>query len=165
MTEHDAHPSAAPHAPSAYALLGLGETRLVIPRSEIRVLEPALDVDQAAAPLQGVGWIGFESSRCPVYCWSDALHPLPASPPDRPVCAVLSAAGCNFGLLCSEAVLLRADELALHELPAAMWAPGQAFNRLAIWRGRIACVSSAAAILAALRATHPADLLTHEVWA
>lgn len=142
------------HAPlldaSGFALLRLEQTRLLLPRQDIRILELTLDVERSDPPPWGVGWIMFGSQRCPVYCPSMDLAWLDYVQEGRPICAVVAASGQNFGLLCGEATLLQTPDIAFHELPPAMALPNLPFHRLAICDGALACVSSAARILADL---------------
>lgn len=136
---------------SGYALLRLEQTRLLVPSRDIRILELAIDMDRNNAPARGVGWIAFGSRRCPVYCPSMDMAWLTEVPQNRQICAVLAAAGENFGLLCGEATLLQTRDMAFHELPPAMSVPDLPFHQLALHAGQLVCVSSAEQILADLQ--------------
>jgi hypothetical protein len=136
---------------SGYALLRLEQTRLLVPSQDIRILELAIDMDSNDTPARGVGWIKFGSRRCPVYCPSMDMAWLTKVLADRPICAVLAAAGQSFGLVCSEATLLQTSDMVFHELPPAMSVPGLPFHQLAIHAGILVCVSSAEQLLADLQ--------------
>jgi hypothetical protein len=134
---------------AAFALLRLQETKLIVPRDDIRVLELAVDMQNDAPPPGGVGWVAVGLQRIPVYCLSPDLEWTAAIPRDRPICAVLGTGSDAFGLLCSEASLLNREAVSLHAVPMAMAAPDAPFGGLAIHDDTIACVTSAAALLAA----------------
>lgn len=136
---------------SGFALLRFEHMRMLVPRQDIRILELAIDIDRNDPPAGAVGWIAFGAQQCPVYCLSADMTWLTEVPEDRPICAVMVVGGYNFGLLCSEATLLHARDLVLHELPPAMTAPGLPFDQLAVHAGALACVSSAARIMADLQ--------------
>lgn len=140
--------SAAPLAEAGFALLRVDQTRLVVPRDDIRILELTIDVDRNEPPARGVGWIAFGTRRCPVYCPSQEIGWMAAVAGDRQVCAVVAAEQRVFGLLCSEAGLIRNDEIVFQEISPAMAAPGSPIRRLAIYQNALACVSSAADLLA-----------------
>lgn len=133
---------------SGFALLRVGESALVVPRDDIRILEMTIDIDCNDPPSRGVGWIAFGSQRLPVFCPSPDLDWMEHVADSRPVCAVVAAGQQLFGLLCSEAGLIGADEIAFHDMPPAMAAPGSPVLRLAVYQGTPACVSSAEALLA-----------------
>ncbi|MDP2826548.1 MAG: hypothetical protein Q8O52_28165 [Sulfuritalea sp.] len=128
----------------------MDQTKLIVPRDDIRILELTIDIDRNDPPARGVGWIAFGQRRCPVYCPSMALEWMEKVSDDRPVCAVVATGEHVFGLLCTEATLVRNDEIAFHDLPAVMAASGSPIHRLAIHEGTPACVSSAAEMLADL---------------
>lgn len=130
-------------------------TNLVIPQSDIRVLDLASDVSRGNPPSGGVGWIPFQSGVRPVYCLSPTFRWLTAVQNDCPVCALVGAGENVIGLFCSEVVLVRAHEIILHDIPDAMATPQNLYDRLAICRGELACVSSAERILAYLDAGRP----------
>jgi hypothetical protein len=136
---------------SGFALLRFEQTRILVPRQDIRILELAIDMDRNDAPVGAVGWIAFGVQRCPVYCLSGDMSWLTEVPADRPICAVMAAEGHNFGLLCSEATLLHARDLAIHELPSAMAVAGLPFDQLAVHAGALACVSTAMRLLTDLQ--------------
>lgn len=137
---------------SGFTLLRLDRMKLIIPRDDVRVVELAIDLERDQPPPHGVGWIQFEQQRCPVYCPSMELEWMDELIDARAICAVLSTKGQTFGLLCSEATLLRSDGISLHDLPPAMAAADSPVDQLAIHEGTVACLSSAARILADLPA-------------
>lgn len=126
----------------SYALLRFDQTRLLVPQSDIRLLELRADVALAAAPPDGIGWVEFRQRRAPVYCLTSQLQWTGALTPDRTVCAVLEAEGEYFGLMCSDVSIVRAEEVALHEVPAAMRQPQAPFQRLGLYGDQLVCVSS-----------------------
>lgn len=135
--------ASAGHAAS-YALLRFEQTRLLVPQSDIRLLELRADIELDAAPPDGVGWVQFRQRRAPVYCLTSQLRWTGALPPDRTVCAVLEAEGEYFGLMCSDVSIVRAEEVTLHEVPAAMRQPQAPFQRLGLYGEQLVCVSSVA---------------------
>lgn len=130
----------------SFGLLRVGRTKLLVPRRDIRVLELTVDMERDTPPARGVGWIAFGQQRCPVYCPSMGLEWQTEVPGDRMVCAVIGTGEQVFGLLCSEAALLKSQDVVLHDVPAAMAAPGSPFHQLAIHAGTLACVTSAVQI-------------------
>lgn len=163
MSQSTARDRAAPLPEAGFALLQVDQTRLVVPRDDIRILELAIDVDRNEPPSHGVGWIVFGAQRCPVYCPSQAIEWMDAVAEDRQVCAVVAAEQQVFGLLCSEAGLIRNDEIAFQALPPAMATPDSPIRRLAIYQDAPACVSSAADLLADIGAAQArADLRLEE---
>lgn len=142
---------------SGFALLRVDQTNLVVPRDDIRILELTVDVDRKEPPARGVGWIAFGQQRCPVYCPSMTLDWMQDIPAERSICAVVATGENIFGLLCTEATLVRNDAITFHDMPAAMAAPGSPIRQLAVHEGRLACVSSAAALLADLLSTQMGD--------
>ena len=147
MTEIDRRGPALRSAETEFALLRLDRTNLIVPRNEVRIIELAIDLEMDQPPPHGVGWILFDRQRCPVYCLSMELEWMDDVTGTRPICAVLNAKGVTFGLLYSEAKLLRTDELSFHDLPPAMVIPESPVQRLAVYEGGVACASLAARIL------------------
>lgn len=134
----------------SFALLRLGQTRLLIPQSDVRVLELRMDMTWQNPPPGGVGWIRFREKQHPVYLPSPQLEWLAGDTEERTICALLEADEALFGLLCHEVSLVRMHELTLHAMPAAMATPDSPFHQLAMHDGRLACLSSAANIFALL---------------
>ncbi|MCX7156604.1 MAG: hypothetical protein NTW45_09200 [Rhodocyclales bacterium] len=147
---------------SGFALLRVDQASLVVPRDDIRILELTIDVDRNEPPSRGVGWIAFGPQRCPVYCPSQELGWMDAVAENRPVCAVVASEQRIFGLLCSEAGLIANDEIVFQELPPAMATPGSPIRRLATYQGALACVSSAADLLADILSAQASDDLLLE---
>ncbi len=132
---------------SEFALLRVDRTRLIIPREDVRIIELAIDLQRDQPPPHGIGWILSDRKRFPVYCMSMDLGWMDEVTDTRPICALLSANGHTFGLLCSEAKLLRTNDLSFHDLPPAMAFPGSPVERLALYEGGVACASLAVRIL------------------
>lgn len=147
----------APLPESGFALLRVDQTKLVVPRDDIRILELTLDLDRNEPPARGVGWIAFGQQRCPAYCPSMTLDWMQDVPAERSICAVVATGENVFGLLCTEATLVRNDAITLHDMPAAMTTPGSPICQLAIHEGSLACVTSAAAMLADLLSAQTCD--------
>jgi len=135
----------------AHAVLKLEHLALVLPRSDVRTLEAAADLEAADPPPNGVGWIEAERGRFPVYCFSPELEPLARPPAGRRICVVLDAGGEIFGFLASEVVLLEKSEQPVHTVPRAMAAPGSPVLGVTVYADAVACVSSARAILSHAR--------------
>ncbi len=138
---------------TGYALLRFDRTRLLVPQAEVRVIELTMDLERIAPPPEGVGWIRFLQQRYPVYCVTPDLAHVTTVLDDRPVCTLLEASAGIFGILCSEAKLLKAEEVVLHDIPPAMAAPHLPFRHLAVLATDLACVSSASRLLSHLRTT------------
>jgi hypothetical protein len=135
---------------TGFALLRIDETRVLVPQADIRLIDLAVDLDRGDPPPQGVGWTRSGQQRHPVYCPSSELACMVGAPQERPICAVLDGAGRVFGLLCNEALLLKAQDVVRHALPSAMATPDTPFDGLALQAGKLACISSASRLLAHL---------------
>ena len=142
MTGSAIHPGApARH----YALLDLGDLRLLIPQPEIRALEPTLDVEPALEPGGSVaGWIPFLGERWPVYCLSGQLEPLGTIPDSRRVCVLVRAGEYRLGLACDSVAPVVDSEVQGAPLPACMEIGRRAIDRLALYRGRVIPIIGAA---------------------
>lgn len=138
---------------SSYALLLFGQTRLLVPQRDIRLLDLLDDVDLSSAPENGVGWSEFRQQRIPVYCLSARLEWRSEVEPDRTICALLEADGNFFGLLCSEVSIVKAEQIAFYETPSAMRVVDAPFSHLAMSEDVLACVSSASLLSACLPRT------------
>jgi hypothetical protein len=142
------------HAPGGeYSLLALDRLHVALPRTELRALEAVADVHSGATG-GAVGSIEFAGRRLHVFCLDDALRPTMRIPAGRRVCALLDAgearAPRRFGLLCSGVQHLLPDRAEVHALPAAMRLPATPIGGLLFAQGRMACISSAAALAALL---------------
>ncbi|MDH3644262.1 MAG: hypothetical protein OES38_19305 [Gammaproteobacteria bacterium] len=128
-----------------YAVLSMGGRMLLLPQSEIRMLELVLDINTADQPVNGVGWLSFENSRWPVYCLNGELNPLTELPAARRICALLSLDDGYFGLVCAEVTAVQGD-VRVRSLPAAMARPDSPLRGLALHGDRLGLVSTAAAL-------------------
>lgn len=132
-------------ADSQFTFLRVGQLKLLLPRTNVRVLELTLDIlHTEEPPVRGVGWLVLSGHpRCPVYCCTDQLEWLQTARHDTPICAVLTANGHEFSLLCTEAVLMNPVGLWIHDVPLAMRTPAQPFDRMATCGEDIFCVTTA----------------------
>jgi hypothetical protein len=135
-----------------YARLLLGRQFLLLPQSDIRILESVLDVDTAAQPVNGVGWLPFEERQWPVYGLDAALRPLATIPFQQRVCALLTCAHGYFGLVCTDISTVQGSQIRIHPLPAAMASPHSPLCGLTLDHGRMCLVSTAAALARLLQA-------------
>lgn len=130
------------------AALKLDALNVLIPQQDVRTLESSIDIE-AASPVRGaIGWIAYRQDRLPVYCLSQQLEPMTTIPSGRRVVVVLQTSARAYGLLCSEVTLLDKLASSVQQLPDAMALPGSPIYALAMHEGALACVSSAARILA-----------------
>lgn len=134
----------------AFALLRLDQTRLLVPQTDVRVLELTMDMTQESPPAGGVGWIRYREQQHPVYSPTPQLEWLTEIPHGRTLCALMGADEGLFGLLCSEVALVKSSELQFHALPAAMATPDSPFHQLALHAGKLACLTSAQKLFAHL---------------
>lgn len=130
----------------SYVFLSLGDRALLLPQSEIRSLESALDVRTEAPPANGVGWLSFENNDWPVYGFDKGLNPLSKLPSNQRCCALLSLEDGYFGLLCTNVATVAGSDLRVQSLPAAMSMPGSPLSGLAIYGDGVAVVSTTAAL-------------------
>lgn len=131
---------------SGFAFLRLGQTRLLLPRADVRILELAFDVDtKQTPPPRGVGWMTIVGSApCPVFCCSDTLEWLPTMRRDLHVCAVLALKGeQQFAVLCTEMVMADHNRLLFSPVPPSMSRASQPFDQLATDGTEVFCVTSA----------------------
>jgi hypothetical protein len=135
-----------------YACLSLGRQALLLPQNDIRTLESVLDVSTADRPVNGVGWLCFESSRWPVYGLDEALRPLLAIPLQQRICALLICAHGYFGLVCTDVATMQGSQIRIRSLPAAMVSPHSPVCGLTLDHGRVCLVSTAAALAELLHA-------------
>ena len=142
MTGSAIHPGApARH----YALLDLGDLRLLIPQPEIRALEPTLDVEPAPDPGgSAAGWIPFEGERWPVYCLSRQLEPLARIPDSRRVCVLVGAGEHRFGLACDSVAPVAGTDVQSAPLPVCMASGYGAIDRLGLYQGGVVLIVGAA---------------------
>lgn len=128
---------------SNYALLLFGQTHLLVPQRDIRLLDLIGDVDLTTTPDGGIGWSQFRQQRIPVYCLSERLEWSSEIKPDRTICALLEAEAEYYGLLCTEVSILQAEQIDVFDIPAAMRISAAPYHHLAMSGGMLACVSSA----------------------
>lgn len=130
--------------PASFALLYLGETRLLVPQQDIRLLDLVDDVERVKPLPCAVGWIVYRQQRVPVFSLSSRLAWQPDIEKNRTICVLLEDRGNYFGLLCSEVTILQAEKIIFHDVPPAMRAHRSPFNCLAMCGDMPACVSSSA---------------------
>jgi len=134
-----------PHSdPASFALLYLGETRLLVPQQDIRLLELVDDVERVKPLPCAVGWITYRQQRAPVFSLSPRLEWQLDADKNYTICVLLEDRGHYFGLLCGEVAILQAEKIVFHDVPLAMRSLRSPFNRLAMCGDMPACVSSSA---------------------
>lgn len=128
---------------SNLAMLLFGQTHLLVPQRDIRVLDLVSDMDLSDVPEGGIGWTEFRQQRIPVYCLSEQLEWRTELEPDRTICALLEAEREFFGLLCTEVSIIQAAQIDFFDIPAAMRMSNAPYDLLAMSGDTLACVSSA----------------------
>jgi len=140
-----AHAAAGTNA----ALLKISGLRMMLPQREIRALESGDSIVQLDAAPHSVGWLQHAQQRCPVYCLSQDLSLLPAAPPERRACVLLSAGAGYVGILCDDVSIAAQSQEQQHELPLAMRLPGTPVLALmAMGDEGIVCLTSAEQLVA-----------------
>lgn len=139
-----------PAETASFALLHLDQTLLLIPQADVRVLDLTMDVTRENPPPGGVGWVRFGERQHPVYAPSPRLEWLTEVPAGRIFCALMESDKRLFGLLCTEVGLVKSNALKFYAIPAAMTTPDSPFQQLVMHEGKLACLTSAAKILANL---------------
>lgn len=124
-------------------LLKIDSLHLVLPQAEVRALESALDLDVAAPPAGGVGWMLYAGQAWPVYCLSAQLELQSQVAANRRACVLLALTDGYLGLLCEDARVLGSCAAQVFDLPAAMRLQGTPLDGLILHEGRLACVCSA----------------------
>lgn len=130
----------------SYALLTIEQRMLLMPQSEVRTLESALDIHTGHPPEHGVGWLSFEHHDWPVYGIDSALNPLSDVPVSQRICALLTLAEGYFGLLCSNIATVQGSTVEFRPLPPAMAQPNTPIRALTVFRDRVGLVSTAMAL-------------------
>jgi hypothetical protein len=131
-------------APRRLALLRIGSAGMVLDQREVLGVEARRDVHGGAA--DGAQRIDFGAGPCPVFALDEALAPVALPEAPGRVCAMLTADGAVFGLVCDELEILHDAALGEHPLPAAMRRPGTPVLGLVRTRDRLAVRSSAQAL-------------------
>ncbi len=143
--EHQADPG------PLFAMLQLDGVMVFLPQSDVRTVEPALDIASTdGAP--GIGEITVGGRSWPVHCLTGELAPARSVPPTRHICALLDAGDESFALLCDDFKPLHARELAFHPLPDCMGGEQGCAHSLAVYEERVGCVVSAAGLKALIDA-------------
>lgn len=127
-----------------YALLSLVNRALLLPQSEIRNLEPVLDLRTTDRPAQGVGWIFFEHNDWPVYSLDDNLTPQSEPLATQRICVLVNYHDGYFGLMCRNVITLSGTVLRLWPLPAMMTSSESPIQGLARYENYTSLVSTAA---------------------
>lgn len=127
---------------AVYTVLSIDGQRLLLPREEVRTLEPALDRDPTD-PLPGsVGWLPFVGERWPLYCLNSALDLLQKIPPQRQISVLLSDDRIALGLLCDEVTTLEHPRLSPQSIPACMQSPGLPWHSLLAVADGVECLTN-----------------------
>lgn len=135
-----------------YAVLSFDGRHLLLPQTEIRSLEPLLDVQASLVEFPGsIGAILFEGERWPVYGVNRELALLDVSPPNRRVCVMLSLGEGYLGLLCDQIAPFGSSDPALQPLPACMARPDSPVYALVVYEGEIGIVTTTARLWAFLQ--------------
>lgn len=127
---------------TAYTVLSIDGQRLLLPRAEVRTLEPALDRDPVD-PLPGtVGWLPFLGERWPLYCLNSALTLLTQVPPQRQISVLLSDDRIALALLCDQVTTLDNPQLRPQPVPVCMQLPNLPWESLVIIAERVECITN-----------------------
>jgi hypothetical protein len=141
-------PEPTPESGQRFALIELDEVALLLPQSDLHGVEPVLDVDPRLAVGGAAGKIRLRTGLWPVFCPSDDLEPLAQLLPKRRICAMLLAGNQLFGLVCTSVGSLLAPEVKSIPVPECMPASSAVLGELALYAGRIVCVTTSARLLA-----------------
>jgi hypothetical protein len=131
-----------------YVVLNMGQLSLLIPQHQVRILEPAFDVQRLKE--DDVGWLTVAGVRSPVYCLSEQLQPISEVPADRHICVLLDIGGEKFGLLCNQVFMFEQAELDIMRLPECMQVPDTPLRGLVLYDEKVLCMTSAHDLLACL---------------
>ncbi len=130
----------------AFVILSLGTCRLLLPQSEMRLLESVLDVQISEPPVNGLGWLPFDGSQWPVYGLDAKLNPLLVLPPTYRICALVSHADGYFGLVCTDVVTVAAETLDVRPLPVPMVRPQSPVRGVALQGDQVVLASRSEAL-------------------
>lgn len=86
----------------SHVILTIGPTRLMLPRVQLRTLEPTADVSFAQPPNCGVGWLQFQGVPWPVFSFDEELVPRTNIDALGRVCALFSGHTYAMAILCDE---------------------------------------------------------------
>ena len=116
----------------AFAALQIGSRKLLVPQSDLAILELASDVQPSAVP-GTVGEINYLGQFCPVFSLTESMalnHQI-----DRAsyLCALLHRGeGEYIGLTCEDVNSVDAEGIQLQSIPVAMESAGQLIGALAL---------------------------------
>ncbi len=130
-----------------YVAVSMAGFRILLAQSEIRSLEPAVELNRDEPPVLGVGWISFDGRDWPVYCLGPDLTPSGDLPPTRRICLLLSVSEGYFGLMCEGLEILSSTRLRSLPLPAIMRSPHTPVQSLALYEGTPGAVVTADRLL------------------
>jgi chemotaxis signal transduction protein len=134
-----------------FLAIHLGPLRLLVPQEDVRTVESATDIRTPTSKPGAFGSIRIGRERWPVYCLSETLSEFCTEAGSRRICPILVSQDGSYGLLCDDVQLVTAHELDVKPLPSAMQRHGAAVGGLALYGDELVCVSSADALLGALR--------------
>lgn len=131
------------------ALLKISGLHMMLPQREIRALESGDSIVQPDAAPHSIGWLQHAQQRWPVYCLAQDLSLLPAAPPERRACVLLSAGAGYVGIMCDDVSISAQSQQQRHELPLAMRLPDTPVLALiAMGDEGIVCLTSAEQLVA-----------------
>lgn len=145
-------------AKHSYVMLKIGGMQLMLPRLQLRTLEPAADLLRAEAPACGVGWLHFQGVPWPAFCFDEDLFPMSAMPGSARICALFAGHSCAMAIVCDEFVGHMDAGWQFEALSPCMPLPDCPILRLAHRQGRIAVVSDCDAIGDFLSARYGTEL-------
>jgi hypothetical protein len=135
-----------------FAHLVLDEIRLLIPQSDIRVLEPVADMVPATGHAGGgIGQFELDDTVWPIYALSTDLTPLSDRPDAYRIAVLMKHGQQAYGVLCKQVSMIERGRIALHPVPPCMSRRPSPLLALALYGDEVLCVSSASALDRSLR--------------
>lgn len=130
---------------SLYAVVSIGDRKLLIPQQEIRSLESILDLntDPPQEP-PAIGAFTLEGESWPIFCLSSELDILLDIPNTRRMCILLKDSNHTLGLACDQVEPLRQYNMRLQPLPLCMKTSISPVQALVFHGNTIGCVTTTA---------------------
>jgi hypothetical protein len=132
--------------PEHFALLTFAGLRLLIPQSDIRSLEPALDITPCFEPIGSVGQLTQEGAVWSLYALSSELSLLPDCPDNYRIVILMKNVQSRYGLLCEDIETIARSQMSIHSVPAIMNAENSPLLAFAIYEDQVLYISSASAL-------------------
>lgn len=136
-----------------FAALVLDRMELLLPQSDLYGLEPAADMIPALGDSVSIGQFQQGDRSWPCYALSADLAPLPQKPVDCRVAALIKHDQGAYGVLCKQVYMIEAGRLELRSIPEALRTRSSPLLALALFDGKVLCVSSAKVLSSRLRSS------------